>query len=83
MKSLVAAMEPILLWVLFSLLAIAFVGSRPYVALAISVVGGVSMALSSLASFHNRLGENAGDFTVRVPERHSEQTETGEKSSSA
>jgi len=80
MKSPITALEPILLWVLFSLIAITFVGTRPHVALAICVVGGVSMALSSLASFHNRLGENARDFTVRLPERDSERTETGEES---
>lgn len=51
MKSLVALLESISLWVLFSLLAIAFVGSRPCLALAICVVGGIAMALSSLAGF--------------------------------
>jgi hypothetical protein len=51
MKSLITVLEPLSLWILFSLLAIAFVGSRPYLALAICVVGGVAMALSSLAGF--------------------------------
>jgi len=51
MKSLLTAMEPVLLWILFSLLAIAFVGTRPYLALAICVAGSIAMALSSLAGF--------------------------------
>jgi len=51
MKSLITAFEPLSLWVLFSLLAIAFVGTRPYLALAICVAGGIAMALSSLAGF--------------------------------
>ena len=51
MKSLTTVLEPLSLWVLFSLLAIAFVGTRPYLALAICVTGGIAMALSSLAGF--------------------------------
>ncbi len=51
MKSLITILEPLSLWILFSLLAIAFVGTRPYLALAICVAGGIAMALSSLAGF--------------------------------
>ena len=51
MKSLITVLEPLSLWVLFSLLAIAFMGTRPYLALAICVAGGIAMALSSLAGF--------------------------------
>jgi len=51
MKSLLPVLEPLSLWVLFSLLAIAFVGTRPYLALAICVAGGIAMALSCLAGF--------------------------------
>lgn len=51
MKSLIPVLEPLSLWALFSLLAIAFVGTRPYLALAICITGGIAMALSSLAGF--------------------------------
>lgn len=51
MKSVLTALEPLSLWVLFSLLAIAFVGTRPYLALVTCVVGGIAMAISSLAGF--------------------------------
>jgi len=51
MRSVIAAWEPFSLWLLFSLLAIAFVGSRPYLALAISVAGGIVMAVTCLAGF--------------------------------
>jgi len=51
MRSVASALEPVLLWVLFSLLAIAFVGTRPYLALALAVLGGIAMGLSSLASY--------------------------------
>ncbi len=51
MKSLITVLEPLSLWILFSLLAISFVGTRPYLALVICVVGGIAMALSCLAGF--------------------------------
>jgi hypothetical protein len=51
MKSLIKVLEPLSLWVLFSLLAIAFVGTRPYLALVTCVVGGIAMTISSLAGF--------------------------------
>ena len=46
-----AAAEPFLLWVFLSLLAIAWVGRRPYVALAIALLGGLAMGLSSVANY--------------------------------
>jgi hypothetical protein len=57
MKPLITVLEPLSLWVLFSLLAIAFVGTRPYLALAICVAGGIAMALSSLAGFSSSCQE--------------------------
>lgn len=51
MRSLLTVLEPVFLWILFCLLAIAFVGTRPYLALAASVAGGIVMALSSFAGF--------------------------------
>ena len=61
MKSLIKVLEPLSLWVLFSLLAIAFVGTRPYLALAICVAGGIAMALSSLAGFSSSHQETTGE----------------------
>ena len=46
-----AAAEPFLLWVFLSLLAIAWVGRRPYAALAIALLGGMAMGLSSVANY--------------------------------
>jgi|GEM_PF-2718291 len=57
MKSLITVLEPLSLWVLFSLLAIAFVETRPYVGLAIAILGGVLMGLSSVASYDSRCRE--------------------------
>jgi len=60
MKSLITVLKPLSLWVLFSLLAIAFVGTRPYLALAICVAGSIAMALSSLAGFSSLRQETTG-----------------------
>lgn len=61
MKSVLTALEPLSLWVLFSLLAIAFVGTRPYLALVTCVVGGIAMAISSLAGFSSSHQETTGE----------------------
>lgn len=50
-RSFAAAGEPFLLWVFLSLLAIAWVGRRPYAALAIALLGGIAMGLSSVANY--------------------------------
>lgn len=60
MKSVANALEPILLWILFTLLAIAFVGTRPYLALVLTVVGGIAMGASSLAGYSS-LHQDAAD----------------------
>jgi hypothetical protein len=52
--SRLAAAEPILLWVFLSLLSIAWVGRRPYVALAVVLLSGVAMGLSSVANYSFR-----------------------------
>jgi hypothetical protein len=52
-----AAAEPFLLWVFLSLLAIAWVGQRPYVALLMALLGGMAVGLSSVADFPSRHGE--------------------------
>lgn len=70
MRSLITILEPLSLWVLFSLLAIAFVGTRPYLALAICVLGGIAMALSSLADFsslRHKAPERAGQEEKNRP----------------
>ncbi len=60
MKSAASALEPFLLWILFTLLAIAFVGTRPYLALVLAVVGGIAMGASSLAGYSS-LHQDAAD----------------------
>ena len=51
MRALSGGIQPFLLWILFSLLTIALIGSRPYVALAVALLGGIAMGLSSLVSY--------------------------------
>ena len=51
LRSFAAAAEPFLLWAFLSLLAIAWVGRRPYVALAMAILGGIAMGLSSVANY--------------------------------
>jgi hypothetical protein len=41
-------MQPLLIWLLASLLAVALMGSWPYLALAILLVGGIAMGISCL-----------------------------------
>ena len=43
-------MQPLLIWLLASLVAIALMGSLPYLALAVVLGGGIAMGLSSLNS---------------------------------
>jgi len=50
-------------WILFSLLAIAFDGNRPYVALAVAVVGGVVFGFLCLSSFDR--GPHAGPIVLQ------------------
>jgi len=47
LKSFAAVAEPFLLWVSLSLLAIAWVGRRPSVGLAIALLGGMAMGLGA------------------------------------
>lgn len=47
----------ILMWILFSLLAIAFIGTRPFVGLAIAVIGGIILGIFSFADFEARQRE--------------------------
>jgi hypothetical protein len=51
LRSFAAAAEPVFLWAFLSLLAIAWAGRRPYVALAMAVLGGVALGLSSVANY--------------------------------
>lgn len=48
---LLSMLNVFLVWVLFSLLAIAFIGDRPYLSLAIALVGGVVLGFVSLQTF--------------------------------
>ncbi|MDH4208005.1 MAG: hypothetical protein OEV76_03945 [Anaerolineae bacterium] len=49
-RSSAKAAEPFLLWVFLSLLAIAWMGKRPYLALTIALLGGLAMGLSSVGN---------------------------------
>ena len=51
MRALTTSTEPFLVWILSTLLAIAFVGGNPEIALTIVVLGGVGMGLSSILSY--------------------------------
>jgi len=46
-------------WVLFSLLAIAFIGNRPYLGLAVALAGGVVVGFVSTVPFESKLQERA------------------------
>jgi len=52
-----SAVNLILIWVLFSLLAIAFIGTRPFVGLAIAVIGGIILGIYSFVDFEARQRE--------------------------
>jgi hypothetical protein len=45
---------PLLVWLLASLLAIALMGSRPYLALTVVLAGGIAMGLSCLWTCQSR-----------------------------
>jgi len=47
----------ILIWILFSLLAIAYIGTRPFVGLAIAVIGGIILGVASFLDFEARQRE--------------------------
>ena len=47
-------MQTLLIWLLASLMAISLMGSRPYLALTVVIVGGIAMGLSSLWSCQTR-----------------------------
>ena len=53
-------MQPLLVWLLASFMAIALMGSRPYLALAVVLVGGIAMGLSSLVTYSSPGQEASG-----------------------
>ena len=59
-RSMLAAAEPFLLWAFLSLLAVAWVGRRPYAALAMAVLGGMAMGLSSVANYSSSSERDLG-----------------------
>ena len=69
MKSLITVLEPLSLWVLFSLLAIALVGTRPHIGLAIAILGGLLMGLSSVASYDWQCREVTNHGKEKRPRR--------------
>jgi hypothetical protein len=62
----------LLVWILFSLLAIAYIGQRPFLGLAIAIVGGVVLGILSFLYYqqdvpegevHNMLSEEKSDVS--------------------
>ncbi|OGO43793.1 MAG: hypothetical protein A2Z04_05130 [Chloroflexi bacterium RBG_16_57_9] len=47
----------ILLWILFSLLAIAYIGDQPYLGLAIAIGGGIIMGVVAFLNFETTMRE--------------------------
>ncbi len=45
------------IWVLASLLAIAYIGSHPYLGLAIAVVGGIAFGVAAFMTYEAEQGE--------------------------
>jgi len=72
LRSFAAAAEPFLLWAFLSLLAIAWVGRRPYVALAMAVLGGVAMGLSSMANYSSSSERDLDRGAQQGPARREE-----------
>ena len=56
-KRIGGTLNLILIWILFSLLAIAYIGTRPYVGLAIAVIGGIILGIYSFVDFEARQRE--------------------------
>lgn len=66
-----------LLWVLFSLLAIAYIGERPYLGLAIAVVGGIIMGVVAFRNFEATMRE--GRETQEATDTYSQGGEKAEE----
>lgn len=49
-----AGVTNFLLWILFSLLAIAYIGDRPYLGLTIALVGGMIIGLVCTRTFESK-----------------------------
>lgn len=64
-KFLRANLLPFVLWIEVSLLAIAFIGDRPYLGLAMAVLGGVVTGLAAIAGYESveqmGTGQKAGE----------------------
>ncbi len=71
MKFLRANLFPFVLWIEVSLLAITFIGDRPYLGLAIAILGGVALGWVGIASE----GQQAVQAKARI--RETEDTATG------
>ena len=73
MKFLRANLLAFVLWIEASLLAIAFIGGRPYLGLAIAVLGGVVTGLAAIAGYESVVqtgaGQKAGEQTVSPQEK--------------
>lgn len=54
-----ANLFPFVIWIEVSILAIAFIGNRPYLGLAIAVLGGVALGLIAIKSYESVYHEGA------------------------
>ena len=62
----------VLLWVFFSLLAIANNGDRPYVGLAVAVVGGIVLGVASFRRFEETRRRRRGPGAAEARETSQE-----------
>jgi hypothetical protein len=59
-KFLRANWFPLVLWIEVSLLAVAFIGDRPYLGLTTAVLGGVALGWVGIASAGEQVGQAKG-----------------------
>ena len=65
MKRLSSCLTVLGVWVLASLLAIAYIGSHPYLGLGIAILGGIAFGVAAFLSYKEEHGEKDGQDLVR------------------
>jgi hypothetical protein len=66
MRSMFRAAQPFVLWILSSMLAVALVGSRPYVGIAAALMGGIATGLSGVSACQQRNGDAVEESSQSV-----------------
>lgn len=64
MKFPTRSLNLLLVWILFSLLAIAYIGQHPYLGLAIAIVGGIVLGILSFLYFEPAPGAKRGTHAL-------------------